>query len=195
MEARRAIIRLTYGTESSSTARRTRFETTKSRICVYKVASDPGKNFKKHFQKMKEKPEIQVQILQPDQISGVLWVIIYVYLHVYQYIYIYIYIYIWIMLFQGRNSILRTTIFRYGWIILMYRDQRKQDKMCFKRRDYWNMDGDKSLDRCDTIRAAHQKPTTRIYVCSRQTEEETGHNKTSEHLARRMAKCVKGFTA
>ena len=51
----------------------------------------PGKNYKKHFQKMKEKPEIQVQILKPDKFSGVLWEIIKRYIRTYIYIYIYIY--------------------------------------------------------------------------------------------------------
>ena len=38
--------------------------------------------------------------------------------------------------------------------------------------DCWNMDGGKPLS--DTIRAAQQKSTRRIYVGSRQTGEETG---------------------
>ena len=52
-----------------------------------------GENFKKHFQKKKEKPEIQVQILKLDKSTVVLREITC----------------IGIMLLQGRNSMFRTT--------------------------------------------------------------------------------------
>ena len=50
-----------------------------------------------------------------------------------------------------------------------------------------------ALDRCGTIRAHQQKSTRKIYVGSRQTDEEIGHNKTRQHLARKMVKSVKKF--
>ena len=51
------------------------------------------------------------------------------------------------------------------------------------------------MDRCDTFRAAQQKSTRRVNVGSRQTDEETGHNKTRKHLARRMVKHVRQLSA
>ena len=51
------------------------------------------------------------------------------------------------------------------------------------------------MDRCDTFRAAQQKSARGVNVGSRQTDEETGHNKTRKHLARRMVKHVRELTA
>ena len=60
--------------------------------------------------------------------------------------------------------------------------------------DYWNMDGDRSLFEPWTGMtpfALLDRISPEDILGIKATDEETGHNKTKEHLARRMCKYVK----
>ena len=66
--------------------------------------------------------------------------------------------------------------------------------------DNWNI-GDKSLTLSEPwtgvtrFALLNKKTTRRVNVGLRQTDEETGHNKTRKHLARRMVKHVRQLSA
>ena len=96
--------------------------------CCLPSVTTSGKNLKKHLQKKKEKPEIQVQIFQLDKISGKIT-------------------FFRMLLLLGRNSMFRLTISDTFEV----HDVQRQTKTCLDvlQRviigDYWNMDGDRSL--------------------------------------------------
>ena len=153
-------------------------------LCTTRGAT-PGNTFNKNLQKKKEKPKIQVQILKLDKISGVLWDVAN----------------IGIMLLQGRNSMFRRTIFQKLCIISMFRDKQTQALMKVKRRPSMIIGTWMETSHCLNLGSmshdsrCSKKSTMRIYVGSWLIDEETGHKMTRKHLARRMVKHVRWFTA
>ena len=125
--------------------------------CVRTVSATSGKNLNNNLQKKKKKPEIQVQMLRPDKISGVLREITY----------------IGIVLLQERNYVPKDDF----PIPLNYADVQRQTNTSIDVHheatihDSWKICGDMSLsepwNRCDTTRAAQQS-TRRRCVGSRQ---------------------------
>ena len=150
-------------------------------LCTNREATQSN-NFNKHLQKKKEKPEFQVQILKLDM---VLWCSMGD--HVY------------------RNHVAPRTKLHVPrddsptpLTCTDVQRQTKQALMYFKRRSSmiigthgWRQVTVWTLDLCDTIRAAQQKSTRRTHVGLRQTDE-TGHNMTRKHLARRSSSVSKG---
>ena len=96
-----------------------------------------------------KKPDIQIQMLKLDNITGVVLEITYIGI-----------------MFQERNSMFRKTIFRYFSTTLMSRDKRKTKTSVDVLHeatidDYWNIDGDISLSepwiKVTRFRIAEQK--------------------------------------
>ena len=137
-------------------------------------------DFHKHFQK-----KVKVQILKLDNISGVLLEITF----------------IGIRVLQGGNSIFPTTIFGYFLVISTFR--RKQNKhRCPSRGGHRCLLEHGAITLSEpwisvTRFVLHIKIPKKYFlcVCLRQNDEETGHNMTRKHLARRMVEKVKRFTA
>ena len=105
------------------------------------------------------------------------------------------------LLLLERNSMFQMAIFGYFCVTLVSRDKRKRALMYFMRQSsmiigtlletsYCLKPGSVEHDaRCST------KNTRRTCVGARQTDEETSHNTTRKHLARRMVKHVRKLSA
>ena len=85
---------------------------------------------------------------------------------------------------------------------LMFRDSQKQASVYFKRRPSMIIGTWMAISHCLKLgsvlhdsRWLTKKSTRRIYMGSGQTDKETCHNKTREHVARRMVKDVKRLMA